>query len=164
MSLWAVTEFCVPDHVVAKTNTVLRDAGRDKLEAFVVWGGIIEGPRFVVGSAIVPEQHSVRTREGLHVSIRGDALHQLGLAFSERGEIPGVQVHSHPDEAYHSEADDELAVVTKRGAVSIVVPILGRDGINGEGTAVYRLGAEGWSRVPRPVLPRLIRWGCDGSR
>jgi hypothetical protein len=164
VKLSTVTEFCVPRQVVGETNTVLRAAGRDRLEAFVVWGGIVSGQRFAVQSVHVPQQRSVRTREGLHVSIDGDALHALGLSLSSQGEIPGIQVHSHPDAAYHSEADDERAVVTKRGALSIVVPAFGRDGVDGEGVATYRLGADGWSRIARGTLGTLIGWDCDGTR
>jgi len=33
-----------------------------------------------------------------------------------------AQVHSHPDEAFHSKGDDEWAIVRHEGALSIVVP------------------------------------------
>jgi hypothetical protein len=164
VKLSSVAEVCVPRRIVDETNALLRTAGHDRLEAFVVWGGTVRHERFLVGSLHVPEQRSVRTREGLHVSISGDALHALGVALSTRGEIPGVQLHSHPEAAYHSEVDDELAVVTKRGAISMVVPRFGRDGVEGDGVATYRLGPEGWCRLAQAMVDRLIVWDGDGTR
>lgn len=33
-----------------------------------------------------------------------------------------AQVHSHPEEAFHSSADDDWAVIRHEGALSLVVP------------------------------------------
>lgn len=41
---------------------------------------------------------------------------------SERGMVIPIQVHSHPQEAFHSFADDERAFVQHENAMSIVVP------------------------------------------
>ena len=38
------------------------------------------------------------------------------------GETLGGQAHSHPTDAYHSDTDDHLALVTLLGAISLVVP------------------------------------------
>ena len=45
----------------------------------------------------------------------------IQLLHQNRMVIP-IQVHSHPFEAFHSEADDELAFVQHRNGISIVVP------------------------------------------
>jgi hypothetical protein len=163
VSLSAATEFCVASEIVIITDGVLRAAGREGFEAFVVWGGTLDGSRFTVRSANVPEQRAIQTvGGGLRVVIAEAALLRLSAGLAERGEIPGAQVRSHPDLAFSAEADEELGEVTKRGAVSIVVPLLGRDGIRGTGTEVYRRSETGWSPIDRGVQSQLFAWVGDG--
>src|SRR5207248_177796 len=107
---------------------------------------------FVVGSVLVPEQRSVRTPEGLHVTIPGEAMHRVGTLLEERKEVIGAQVHSHPRRAYHSDADDALAVATKRGALSLVVPYFAKAGVRAEGTIACRLLEQGWTALNRETL------------
>jgi len=49
-----------------------------------------------------------------------------------------AQVHSHPGEAYHSDTDDDLAVINQLGGLSIVVPDFAREDFSLETAAVYR--------------------------
>jgi proteasome lid subunit RPN8/RPN11 len=39
--------------------------------------------------------------------------------------VLAVQIHSHPEEAFHSEADNHLAALQHLNAISIVVPYFG---------------------------------------
>lgn len=147
MTLEAISRFRVPGTILDRTEAEIRAAGTDGYELFVLWTGVINGKAFDVITPHVPKQTSYRLNTGLCVRVAGDELHRLNIWMFEAGEILGVQVHSHPTDAYHSDTDDAYPMVTLLGGLSIVVPQFGRDGIEGPGTAAYRLSPEGWVDV-----------------
>lgn len=154
--LEAITRFVIPAAVIEQTDSQLRAAGRDGVERFVLWSGVRERNTFVVRSAIVPRQTAYRLESGLCVRVEGDELHRLNVWLFEHQEQLGVQVHSHPTEAYHSDTDDTYAIVTERGALSLVVPNFGREGVRGEEVAWYRLSIDGWNELATDEVKRLI--------
>jgi hypothetical protein len=111
---------------------------------------------FDVVTPHVPKQTSYRLDTGLCVRVDGDELHRLNRWLFDAGEILGVQVHSHPTDAYHSETDDTYPMVTLLGGLSIVVADFGRDGIAGSSTAGYRLSREGWIDLAPTDLTDLL--------
>ena len=76
-------------------------------------------------------------------------LHRSGLLLL-------AQVHSHPGEAYHSEADDRYAIVTAEGGYSLVAPDFG-DAFAIPTCAVYRLDCGEWLSLTDEEVRRLIR-------
>lgn len=152
MSLAAVRRFVVPARVVSTTEEALRDAGNEGYELFVLWTGVIERDVFHVRTTHLPHQQSYRLADGLCVRVDGQALHELNVWQFEHGEALGVQVHSHPHDAYHSQTDDTFPIVTQAGGLSLVAPDFCRRGLLTPGCAAYRLSASGWSSVdPRVV-------------
>lgn len=140
--LAATTRFVVPGDVLAQTLAVLQGAGRYGNEAFVNWGGLVrdDGATLQIVSAVVPDQRAHQTPDGLLVTVDGQSLFEVNRALYKRGEVLAAQVHSHPDGAYHSSTDDCFSLVTLTGALSVVVPRFGTDGLNGcRGWAWYRL-------------------------
>jgi hypothetical protein len=133
--------------VTTFTDDALRRAGRKRHEAFVLWTGVVEGSAFLVRNAHMPKQTGYRSEDGVCVRVDGEELHRLNVWLFKHAEILGVQVHSHPTDAYHSETDDSYPIATTVGALSIVVPHYGRIGVRGGGIAVYRLNARCWNRV-----------------
>src|SRR5258708_7476442 len=97
--------------IVAKTEETLRSAGAEGYEAFVLWSGRQNGRTFDVRTAHVPQQKSYRLPSGLCVRVEGDELHRLNVWLYESGEVLAVQVHAHPDEAYHSETANAYPIV-----------------------------------------------------
>ncbi len=153
-----VARFVIPVAVVSQTDDQLRDAGKDAVERFVLWSGVIKGDIFHVKTAHVPAQTAYRLTSGLCVRVGGDALHQLNMWLFNSQELLGIQVHSHPTEAYHSETDDTFPIVTTRGGLSIVVPDFGRAGLRGPGVAWYRLNDVGWRELPADEEHQLIKF------
>jgi hypothetical protein len=145
--LETISQFRVPGAILDRTEAEICAAGADGYELFVLWTGVINGESFDVITPHVPKQTSYRLESGLCVRVAGDELHRLNRWMFEAGEILGVQVHSHPTDAYHSETDDAYPMVTLLGGLSIVVPQFGRDGIACPGTAAYRLSPQGWTEV-----------------
>jgi hypothetical protein len=140
----------LPRRMAVETFELLREAGGEGDERMVVWGANREesGSQLVCRTIYVPEQVAVRTEDGLAISIDAAALRELARSLNQRGEVLAVQVHTHPGAAYHSIADDRLAVATTLGALSIVVPNFALGGSDALGEwAVYRRLPDGWSRV-----------------
>src|SRR2546425_8616923 len=115
----SITRFLVPALVVQETDAQLRAAGRDHSECFVLWSGVQDRNTFLVRTAHVPRQTAYRYSTGLGVRVDGDELHRLNIWLFQHHEQLGVQVHSHPTEAYHSETDDTYPIVTVRGGLSL---------------------------------------------
>lgn len=151
-----VERFSVPRTVVDDTEDALREAGAQELERFVLWSGRREGAGFEVITAHVPRQSSYRLPGGLLVRVEGEALHQLNAWLFDHGEVLVVQVHAHPDDAYHSDTDNTYPIVTALGGLSIVAPSFCAGPLLGRGTAAYRLGATGWKRLSRRRLASTV--------
>jgi hypothetical protein len=117
-----------------------------------LWTGQPKGDtKFEVLALHVPKQTAYRTGDGLSVVVDGQALHQLNTWLYEADQVLAVQIHCHPDKAYHSETDDEFPIVTQLGGASVVVPKFCRHGLLQPGTMVYRLTHEGWAPSPDPA-------------
>jgi hypothetical protein len=128
VSLRAVSEFVIPRGLIEGTLGPLQEAGAEGFECFVLWGGRLDGECFRFEEFYVPQQASGRTREGLLVTVDGEALFQVNRFFYEAGLLLGGQVHTHPSQAYHSDTDDAFPMVTLVGGLSAVVPDFGAGG------------------------------------
>ncbi len=126
-----VTTFEVPQSAVEATLARLQDGGEGGHEVFVLWGARVQDSVLRFGSVLMPEQTAYRTSQGLLVTVEGSALFSVNKTLYERNEILAAQVHSHPTDAYHSDTDDCFSLVTLTGALSVVVPFFGREGLAG---------------------------------
>lgn len=155
--LSSVTTFVVPRSVIQRGHRHLRDLGRQGFESFVLWVGERERDSFRVRDVVVPEQTGHRTAAGVGVTVFGEALHRLNVYLFEHGWTLAAQLHSHPDEAYHSVTDDTYAIATQLGSLSIVVPDFAVRPFSIERSAIYRLQANGWTPLEVDEAKRLIR-------
>ena len=144
MTLRGVQRFRVQASAIRETEEAIRSAGQDGYELFVVWSGTRDGDTFTVAEVHVPRQVSYKLDAGLCVRIGGSELHRLNMWLYEAQQAIGVQVHSHPTDAYHSDTDDAYPIATLDGSLSIVLPFFGRDGFGSSDIAAYRLGRGGW--------------------
>lgn len=111
---------------------------------------------FEVQTLHSPPQTAFKSGDGLCVRVDGAALHDLNRWLYEHAEILGVQIHTHPTEAYHSDTDDAFPIVTERGALSIVVPDFCRRGLMCDGVAAYRLNEAAWEPIDESDLVAMI--------
>jgi proteasome lid subunit RPN8/RPN11 len=136
-----VSEVTVAAGVVEGTLTELREGGAEGCERLVLWLGRRRAGGFNVTAGLVPPQECERDRFFVAPSGMTAVFDELRR---ERLMIV-AQVHSHPGDAFHSEADDELAMVRHEGAFSIVVPRFAR-GVSVPSflrdAAVFRLSAD----------------------
>ena len=150
-----IREFLVPADICETSDQELRDAGSHGNERFILWSGVVRDERFLVRTMHSPKQTAYRLPSGLCVRVEADELHRLNVWLYENGERLGVQVHSHPTEAFHSDTDDAYPMVTTLGGLSLVVPDFARYGVRGRGTALYRLSDTGWNALS-PAHARCI--------
>jgi hypothetical protein len=68
------------------------------------------------------------------------------------------QVHSHPTQAYRSGTDDDFALATTAGCLSVVVPDFAQRPFSLRDCAVYRLQLSGeWQSLSHGEVDKLIR-------
>jgi hypothetical protein len=146
----------IDSHVVSITLGTLQKYGAKGLEGLVLWLGEIEGNAAHVSRAMVPEQRSISRESGVGYFVEGDTLFQLNRALAQTGLRLIAQVHSHPNEAYHSEADDQYAIVTAEGGLSFVVPNFGKAPLDPTIWAIYRLTQGEWRGLSMNEAKLLI--------
>jgi hypothetical protein len=157
-----IAQFTVTRAVLSGTLNVVRAAGAEGHEAFVLWGGVRDPADPAVlhlRSAVRPWQRPQKTARGLLVTVPGKALFSANKLLYERGEVLAAQAHSHPTDAFHSSTDDDYPLVTLLGGLSVVIPDFGRDGLEAFGRwAWYRLEGTGrWNEISARDCLAVIR-------
>jgi hypothetical protein len=142
--------------VVDLTLEVLREFGARSLEGLVLWLGDVEAGEARVIKAFIPDQLPISSENGVGYFVAGEALFELNRALEETGLRLIAQVHSHPEEAYHSETDDRFAIVTANGGFSLVVPNFGRAPASPSAWAVYRLHEGDWCELSNQEVQNLF--------
>ena len=161
MTLRDVQQFRVQASAAWETEEAIRVAGAAGHERFVLWSGTHSDGIFNVTTVHVPRQSSYKLSTGLCVRVDGSELHRLNVWLYEAEQVIGVQIHSHPSDAYHSATDDTYPIATLEGSLSIVLPFFGRDGFRSHDIAAYRLGQDAWLELPKP-LSDLLEVVTDG--
>lgn len=146
----------VPSEVVRASADELRRTGRGVKEAVVLWQGrVVDETTAVVTKLIVPRQETGPFHFNIPLPER---LRLLQLVAAEN-EFILVQLHTHPREAFHSKADDTMAITKHVGAISVVIPNFGMQWSGGMGgdTAVFiHHGAARWSQLKPQVVDGLF--------
>ena len=161
MNLLGVRRFRIQEKAIFETEEAIRSVGQEGAESFVLWSGTRDNEVFSVAKVHVPDQTSYKLDAGLCVRVDGSELHRLNCWLYEAQQVIGVQIHSHPKEAYHSETDDAYPIATLVGSLSIVMPFFGIGGWQSKGIAAYRLGHEGWVKLAEP-LNNLVEVSRNG--
>lgn len=118
-----MNKICVPIRIVEETLTVLREAGTRDSEAVLLWLGRSELDTIQVLEGYMPEQEADHDYFRIPPKAMSDLLTHLGQTRT----FVAAQVHSHPEEAFHSCADDKWAIVRHESALSLVVPFFAAD-------------------------------------
>ena len=153
----AVKRFAVPRDIVDAVQEELRRAGHLHCEGVGFWAGRIVGNVATVMASIVPAQNAGAMGGGLAVMVTGEELFRMNVWLHKNDLRLLAQLHSHPGDAYHSETDDELAVVTQAGTLSIVVPDFAKAPFSVTAAAVYRRASDGsWTSLSSDDASSLI--------
>jgi Prokaryotic homologs of the JAB domain len=126
----------------------LREAGAHGVEAVGLFYGVQQEEIFEITDTLIPEQKSYRTEHGLLYMVPGEELYRLNVWAYEKSVRLIAQVHSHPQEAFHSETDDDYPIMTTTGGYSIVIPDFAEGPIDFKFWEVYQLMPEkGWTHI-----------------
>jgi hypothetical protein len=157
VTLMELDTFRVTPAIVKETEISLRAAGKKGYERFALWTGRSVDGVFAVDHLYVPFQESMKLEDGLCVRVDGPALHELNVWLYQQQQTLAVQIHTHPDTAYHSETDDTFPIVTTLGGLSLVIPHFCRDGLMCADNALYRLTTKGWNRLHHRDAQRVLQ-------
>jgi len=107
-----------PVHIIDQTLAHLRDAGAQRCECVVLWLARRRDGQLMIEQAYRPLHHA--KADMFHIPREGMAA--LHAELRKTRLMVAAQVHSHPREAFHSDADDRWAIVRHEGALSLVAP------------------------------------------
>ncbi|WP_145023143.1 hypothetical protein [Geobacter argillaceus] len=149
--------FEIPKDVVAETERAIT-AGNH--EIFAIWTAPLTTEEEVckVKRCVIPKQTPGQTTFGVYVHIEGKELSRIQFDNFDRKERSVIQLHTHPSaNVWMSELDREWEVVRHIGALSIIVPFYGKNGIKGfPGVNVYERETNDWRLWSQDeVLARL---------
>lgn len=147
----------LPREIALEGHRFLRLAGEKHCEGIALWVGYTDGTVFQVTNLLIPRQAGVHTESGVCAVIEGAELRRIGMELYKANRELFAQIHSHPTEAYHSETDDEFAIVTTMGGLSLVVPDFAVRPFDLDDYASYRLSEQGiWDEMNPRDVTRLI--------
>ena len=141
-----ICRYKVSPAVIRLTAKAVRRVGQGRKEAAVLWQGrILTNTEAEVIKLIVPKQVAGPAHFNISLEERLRIIDEI----NEVGEFILVQIHTHPKEAFHSEADDRLAVTKHLHAISIVVPHFGKrwSGSLAEASVHLNLGGGVWRKL-----------------
>lgn len=135
----------------------MRLRGHVGAESMVLWVGKLLDNVFSVTNLLIPKQKGIITSDGVCVVIEADELRRINRELYQNSLRLIAQIHSHPGRAYHSNTDDEFAIATTAGSLSLVVPNFAARPFSLHDYATYRLGVDGnWHELNRHEIDDLI--------
>jgi hypothetical protein len=153
-----ISEVRVRRSAIEEANSALRYAGHFGNEGFSLWAGRHDESVFTVETNIVPLQQGHDSGGGVWVQVGADELHRINVWLFENRLMLIAQLHSHPQEAFHSKTDDTFPIATTKGCFSIVVPNFARQEFSFENCAVYRLQSDNrWTNLTKLEVLRLFK-------
>ena len=111
----------IQEALLIETITELQHGGPPRTEHVALWLAKRTDPQITVRELFVPEQEAAAG----YFHIPRLAMGHLMVYLRERGLMIAAQLHTHPQDAFHSPADDRWAIVRHVGALSIVLPAFG---------------------------------------
>lgn len=145
-----------PTAVIDQTLASLRADGVNERESVVLWLGKRTADDIHVVEAFRPKQ----VASSHYFRIPEDAMDALRQRLRRDRLMVAAQVHSHPEDAFHSATDDLWAIVRHEGALSLVVPDFATGTTTGQfldTTKVFRLSTSNeWLEVESSRLARCL--------
>jgi hypothetical protein len=109
--------FGLPHRVLDETFTYFRGCGRGRRECQILWIGPWATPETITRA--VHPKHSAHA-DGFELDERW--LNDFGFALARENMSIRVQVHTHPNKAFHSSTDDAFPIIHTIGFLSLVIP------------------------------------------
>src|SRR4051812_32975161 len=107
----------LPSTLLARTFSHFRECGAGQRECQALWVSPWSAPETI--TQVVHGQH--RAHVG-GFEVKDAWLHQFWIELARTNCGIRVQVHTHPEEAFHSATDDAYPIVHSTGFLSLVIP------------------------------------------
>ena len=146
--------YVIPGGMVEASADALRSLSDGVRESVVLWIGIGGPDKAFVQRLLVPHQLASPKHFEVPREERVRIIRELGVS----GEKVLAQLHTHPGRAFHSRADDRLALPRHTGAISIVVPDFAADwdGDLNQTSVNSHLGKGVWSELSPEAVSKLL--------
>jgi hypothetical protein len=112
------TAVLVPAKVIAASLDALQEVGREESECVVLW----LAERAADAIKVVEVYKPAQVASADMFRLPRESVAALFEVLRSRGLMVAAQVHTHPEHAFHSAADDRWAIVRHVGALSLVLP------------------------------------------
>jgi len=157
-----ISKIIIPSECIKKAYELMRCAGENRVEGVALFAGYEKDSEFYISQTIIPKQTVYRLELGLLYAVDADELHRINVWLYKNNLCIIAQIHSHPNEAYHSETDNAYPIVATKGGISIVVPRFAKDPIDIKNWAVYRLSSENcWAELSQSETKKIIQIDSD---
>lgn len=147
----------IPARVVAASLDMLQEAGRLRCECVVLWLGRRAETEIKVVQAYRPEQIAAED----YFQLPRASIAALFDVLRDQELMVAAQVHTHPEQAFHSVADDTWAIVRHVNALSLVLPYFAMNTRASSflaDSAVFQLSPDNaWQEVHRSDVSRYIQ-------
>ena len=146
--------YVVSRSVLHESAVTLRSMSGGVRESVILWVGTAGDKEALVRCIVVPRQSA----SAKHFDVPLGERLKLAQQLLASGEKLLVQLHTHPREAFHSLADDRLALPRHTGALSIVIPNFASrwSGDLCDASVNRHLGGGMWEELSPEVAARLI--------
>lgn len=153
--------YYVPYTIMEETKKFLIEKGKVYEEAFVLWKGTrISDDEFKVTGYIIPKQTASNNLCGYSFDIDSEEIERMNSQLYKNSEMGLIQVHSHPGcSTIHSNRDDDLCILGKKGALSVVLPDFGNTNFTDFSNATVHIqtGVHKWDIIPKSKVKDYIR-------
>ena len=139
----------IPQSVLLRTFEQFRACGAGRRECQTLWLSAWQAPELI--REVVHPRHQAH-RGGFELD--SGWLTAFWLDLARRGVGVRVQIHTHPQEAFHSATDDEFPLIHSVGFLSLVIPRFGLGPIGFDEAFLAEIAPDGTWR-PVPIDSRL---------
>jgi len=138
----SITKVILPMTIFKKTLEFFRKFGEKFLETLALWVGIELSDVFKIKEVWFPNQEN----SIISYYVSDIDVHLINVKLNKMKYSAIAQIHTHPDNAYHSQIDEQYPILVLPGSFSIVVPDLGNISVNKSlnEMAIYRLISGEW--------------------
>jgi hypothetical protein len=133
----------LPFDILSQTFKHFRQCGDGQRECQALWISAWQGPEIITDVI-----HSTHTSHVGGYAVDTLWLSHLWCHLADREKGIRVQVHTHPQDAFHSPSDDAFPIVHSPGFLSLVIPNFAMGSVSFEGAYLAQIEQDGsWREV-----------------
>ena len=146
--------YAVPKRILQSSAHELRSLSGGVRESVLLWIGTERPDKALVRRILVPQQIA----SPMHFKVPLDERVRIIRELGNSSQKVLAQLHTHPGKAFHSFADDRLALPRHTGAISIVIADFAADwdGDLQKASVNYHLGEGVWSELSPESVSKLF--------